>query len=224
LITLRPDTWSPGFKRNENTQDKQLTPGEDSMKILGIIVLVAALVAGAGFALSGYVDVSALTPHSSATNWALHGIMRRAVQNHAKAVVAPDNLAGFADRGAGDFGEMCTTCHGAPGTEAGEIGQGLNPKPPALSDAAKLWSDPELFWIVKNGIRMTGMPAFGPTHDDDRMWAIVAFVRQLPDMTPEDYARRTSATADDAPHDHDHHHLHQDHDHDEHHHHDGTPH
>jgi hypothetical protein len=63
---------------------------------------------------------------------------------------------------------------------------------------------------------MTGMPAFGPTHNDDRIWAIVAFTRQLPEMMPEDYAQRTSAGAKDAPHDHDHHihdHGHQDHDH-----------
>jgi len=194
------------------------------MKILGITALVAALFAAAGFAVSGYFDVSALTPHSSAANWALHRIMRRSVQNHAAAVKAPDNLASLADRGAGDFGEMCATCHGAPGKEAGEIGQGLNPKPPALSEAAKLWSDPELFWIVKNGVRMTGMPAFGPTHDDDRIWAMVAFARQLPGMTPEDYVKRTTATAEDAPHDHDHHHSHQDHDQHEHHHHDDAPH
>lgn len=185
------------------------------MKILGITVLVAALVAAAGFAvaLGGYIDVSALTPHSSATNWALHGIMRRSVQNHAAAVRAPANLASLAGRGTDDFREMCATCHGAPGKEAGEIGRGLNPRPPALSDAAKLWSPSELFWIVKNGVRMTGMPAFGPTHDDERIWAIVAFVLQLPEMTPEDYAKRTSAEAGDHDHnhqDHDHH----DHDHD----------
>jgi mono/diheme cytochrome c family protein len=49
------------------------------------------------------------------------------------------------------------------------------------------WSTANLFWIVKNGIKMTGMPAFGPTHDDKTIWNIVAFVNQLPNMTAEQY-------------------------------------
>jgi mono/diheme cytochrome c family protein len=184
------------------------------MKIFGMMVLVAALVAAAGFAWSGYFDVSALTPHFAVTNWALHGIMRRSVKTHAASIKPPENLAGLVMEGADDFGEMCATCHGAPGKEASEIGLGLNPKPPALSQAVRHWSDPELFWIVKNGVRMTGMPAFGPTHDDDRIWAIVAFARQLPEMTPEDYAKRTVGAVEDAPHEHDHHDQgHQDRDH-----------
>ena len=103
---------------------------------------------------------------------------------------------------------MCVQCHGAPGKERGEIGKGLTPRPPSLIDAVPLWSSSELFWIVKNGIQMTGMPAFGPTHDDDRIWAIVSFVQQLPRMSPTQYGQRTSIPAE-PPHSHEHH----DHDH-----------
>jgi mono/diheme cytochrome c family protein len=189
---------------------------EDQMKILAIFAATAALlmVAAIGVAWSGSFDVSAMTPHTAAMNWVLHGIMRRSVQAHATAVAEPTQLAELAAKGAGDFDEMCVQCHGAPGEQPGEVGKGLNPHPPDLAAAARRWTAAELFWIVRNGIRMTGMPAFGPTHDNDRIWAMVAFVRRLPDMTAAQYAKVTSAATGDAhdarqPHDHDHH----DHDH-----------
>ena len=75
---------------------------------------------------------------------------------------------------------MCEECHGAPGVERSEMGKGLYPRGPKLLWAAKEDSPSELFWITKNGIKMTGMPAFGPTHSDEEIWAIVAFVKKLP--------------------------------------------
>jgi mono/diheme cytochrome c family protein len=186
------------------------------MKTIGILASTAALIVAAavGFAWSGSPDVSAMTPHAAAINWALHAIMQRSVRAHASAIVEPADLAELAAKGADDFNEMCVQCHGAPGEERGEVGKGLNPHPPDLAVAAKGWTAAELFWIVKNGIRMTGMPAFGPTHDDDRIWAMAAFVRQLPDMSAEAYAKATSAATHDGAdageqHEHDHH----DHDH-----------
>src|SRR5207248_10259049 len=101
----------------------------------------------------------------------------------------------------------------APGKERGEVGQGLNPRPPSLSDAAPGWTPSELFWIVKNGIRMTGMPALGPTHEDDRIWAIISFVEQLPSMTPAEYQQRQSPSPRGAPHPHEHHGDHHEHAH-----------
>ena len=69
-----------------------------------------------------------------------------------------------------------------------DIGKGLNPEPPYLSDTVSRWTAPELFWIVKNGIRMTGMPAFGGTHSHAELKAAVAFIQRLPTMTPAQYA------------------------------------
>ncbi len=63
----------------------------------------------------------------------------------------------------------------------------MNPQPPLLSDASKQGRDNELFWIIKNGVRMTGMPAFGLTHRDEEIWAIVGFVRQLSHISAEQY-------------------------------------
>ena len=84
------------------------------------------------------------------------------------------------------YHEMCATCHGAPGVRISAIGQGLSPEPPELSGAAR--DEPEeTFWVVRNGIRMTGMPAFGVTHDDGEIWAIVAFLRRMGKLSPQEY-------------------------------------
>jgi mono/diheme cytochrome c family protein len=85
------------------------------------------------------------------------------------------------------YDEMCTTCHGGPGIERSEIGKGLNPPAPSLSDAVKHWTPRQLFWIVKNGVKMTGMPSFGVTHNEDEVWSIVAFIEKLPEMSSEQY-------------------------------------
>jgi mono/diheme cytochrome c family protein len=85
------------------------------------------------------------------------------------------------------YREMCISCHGAPGVDASPVGEGLNPPAPDLTLARiQERSDGELFWLVQNGIRMTGMPAFGPTHRDEEIWEIVAFLRHLPELTPEE--------------------------------------
>ncbi len=107
------------------------------------------------------------------------------------AVRAPDeknphasDATAIAD-GLHHYREMCVQCHGAPGMKPAEFAAGLNPPAPDLADEAKEWTDGQLFWIIKHGIRMTGMPAFGSTHGDDDIWKIVAFVRQLDHLTAE---------------------------------------
>ena len=186
------------------------------MKTLAILLLLLFLTAigaiGAiGLLWSGRLDVSAGNSPSPLVEWAMHSVMQRSVRAHASGIQPPTNLAGRAADGQRDFDEMCAQCHGAPGKERGEIGQGLNPRPPSLTDAAPRWTSSELFWIVKNGIRMTGMPAFGPTHEDNRIWAIVGFVQQLPTMTPAQHGERTSPSVSDPSHSHkqhDHKHAH----------------
>jgi len=93
------------------------------------------------------------------------------------------------------YDEMCVGCHGAPGVEAGDVRAGLNPKPPLL---AKIEDLPPgiVFWAVKHGIKTTGMPAWGPTHTDEEIWALVAFVEKLPGLSPEDYQALRQQTRD----------------------------
>jgi hypothetical protein len=85
--------------------------------------------------------------------------------------------------------------------ERGEIAEGLSPRPPNLADTARFYTPAELFWTVKHGIRMTGMPAWGE-HSDAELWATVAFVEKLPGMTEQDYAKLVAASRAQGGHHH----------------------
>jgi len=81
---------------------------------------------------------------------------------------------------------MCSGCHLAPGMQRTEISQGLYPRAPELRRGSQL-RQAEEFWVVKHGIKATGMPAWGVTHDDELLWDVVAFLRKLPELTPDQY-------------------------------------
>ena len=89
--------------------------------------------------------------------------------------------------GINDFDAMCSGCHGAPGKPPEAVGQGLNPPAPNLVESAAGMSPSELFWVTKHGIKMTGMPAWGATHDDSALWPVVAFMSALQGMSGDDY-------------------------------------
>lgn len=119
--------------------------------------------------------------------WVLATTVEHSIASRAKSVSVPALQNGEIEKGAADFETMCRQCHGAPSRRAGEIGRGLRPESPDLSKASGHWSPAELFWIVKNGIKMTGVPAFGKSHSDTDLWNIVAFVNRLPDLSAEQY-------------------------------------
>jgi mono/diheme cytochrome c family protein len=180
--------------------------------LLTALAVVALLVlAGIAFMFSGVYDVSASIPDKGLIRWALvttqeHSV-RRAVGGIKGKVTVP-NLedAKLIRTGLVHYNEMCTTCHGAPGVKISEIGQGLNPDPPELSDVGRDAPE-ETFWVVKNGIKMTGMPSFGVTHSDDEVWAIVAFVRKMGKLTPEQYQAMVQQAGLKMPEDEDHDHA-----------------
>jgi mono/diheme cytochrome c family protein len=97
--------------------------------------------------------------------------------------------------------EGCRTCHGGPGTTQAAFAEQMRPEPPDLTKAAATWKDNELYWILQHGIKMTGMPAFGPTHDEKELRAMVAFVRRLPDMSPSEYKELTDLAEGEEDHD-----------------------
>ncbi len=154
--------------------------------IVGLAVV--AIVAGLGVLYSGSVYIGADEPHAGLTRWLLHTGMQRSVREHAEGIKAPPLydpkmiLEGFRH-----YREMCVGCHLAPGVTHSEIREGLTPKPPSLQLAAERWTAPQLFWIVKHGVKMTGMPAWGKSHSDDKIWAMVAFLKQLPGMKAAQY-------------------------------------
>jgi mono/diheme cytochrome c family protein len=153
--------------------------------ILGVLVLIA----------TGAYNVAATTPHNALTRWLMNTAQERSVAARADEVPAqPPIDSAMVQRGAEEYREMCVTCHGAPGVERGTLGKGINPKPPDLAEEAPEWSDRELFWITKHGIKMAGMPAFGVTHSDEELWGIVAFLRRLESISPEEYRRLSNET------------------------------
>jgi hypothetical protein len=81
---------------------------------------------------------------------------------------------------------MCIDCHLAPDAKESEIREGLYPQPPNLTEQIDA-SPAEMFWVIKHGIKMSAMPAWGKTHDDGSIWGIVAFLQKLPELTPEQY-------------------------------------
>jgi mono/diheme cytochrome c family protein len=85
------------------------------------------------------------------------------------------------------YQEDCAGCHLAPGVETSDLHTGLNPRPPVLARVVPHSTPAELFWITKNGIKMTAMPAWGQTHNDATLWSVIAFLKKLPSMTPAEY-------------------------------------
>lgn len=154
-------------------------------------VALLALAAGVGLLVihTGAYNVAATTPHAGITRWALNTLQQTSVARRAAGIegAPPADSAALAT-GFHHFHAMCVQCHGAPGLERGELGQGMRPRPPRLEEQVQEWTDAELFWIVKHGIRLAGMPAFGPTHSDEDLWAIVGFTRGLEKMSEEQYA------------------------------------
>jgi mono/diheme cytochrome c family protein len=137
-------------------------PIPTSMKIIfAALSLFVLLIAGACiFVFSGMYDVSAMSSHGRLAEWAFATTMRHSVLARAREIQVPDLSSSMATTGMEHYAENCEPCHGAPGVEKGEIGKGVNPPAPDLTSAT-VWSPPELFWIIKNGIKMTAMPAWG---------------------------------------------------------------
>ena len=147
-----------------------------------------ALIAVLGFAYSGIYDVSAGSSHSGVVNWLLSTTSHASIERRAKDIEVPDlSDDAMARAGVNDFNDMCAGCHGAPGRDPEAMGQGLNPLPPDLAESAAEMSPAELFWVTKNGIKMTGMPGWGATHDDDTIWPVVAFMTRLPELDASQY-------------------------------------
>lgn len=159
-----------------------------------LATLVAAVLVAACVMWYGALDIGAVPIRRSQIDRALSFASRQSIDYHAKRLgPLPPAPADSLTMGAQHFGEMCVTCHGAPGVDRDEIGKGLNPEAPRLEKVVANWSDARLFWTIKNGIRMTGMPGFGATHTDAEIRSILAFVRRLPKMSPQEYQRRVAA-------------------------------
>ena len=161
-------------------------------------VLIGIL--SAGFVYFGLYDIGADKPHTMPVHWVIENLRDRSISVRAHGIVPPSDLNDpkRIATGAGLYTEMCSGCHLAPGMEKTEISQGLYPPAPELSRGVKR-SVAEQFWMIKHGVKLTAMPAWGRTHSDELMWDMVAFVRTLPKLSPAQY----QAAVKSAPQDHD---------------------
>jgi mono/diheme cytochrome c family protein len=167
---------------------RQSRPREQRLLASVLLALVILLGATAIAIYMGVYNIAADVPHSQPVYWLFETVRDRSVAAGAHDIVVPNDLddANRISRGAGQYAEMCSVCHLAPGMQRTEISRGLYPRAPELRRGTEL-TKAELFWVVKHGIKLTGMPAWGVTHDDDLLWDVVAFLQKLPQLTPEQY-------------------------------------
>ena len=174
------------------------------VKTLLLLVVIGGLCSVA-FIYFGLFNAAADVPHSQLVYNLMETVRQRSIAVRAKDIVVPplDDPKLVAD-GAGHYSAMCTGCHLAPGMAESEIRPGLYPQPPNLSEHLRA-TPAEMFWTIKHGIKMSAMPAWGTTHDDQAIWGIVAFLKKLPAMTPEQYQAMTKPSGEgEAGHDHHH--------------------
>jgi len=163
--------------------------------VLLAVLIGLIIVGGLAFIYSGVFDVAASTPHWPITSWVFDTVRTRSIKARASGIEAPPELHDPAKVLVGfeHYAAHCAVCHGAPGVPKGDIGRSLYPPPRDLAKSVQPYSPAELFWIVKHGIKMTGMPSWSD-HSDEEIWATVGFLEQLPAMSEQEYARLLMAS------------------------------
>ncbi|MCW5659437.1 MAG: c-type cytochrome [Burkholderiaceae bacterium] len=171
-------------------------------KLIGAMLALAALGAiGTWVLYWGVYDVSARNQHLAPTYWLLDTGMRQSVKRHSQDIHVPQlDDQRLIRRGQALFREHCVLCHGAPGVAPQPFALGMTPAPGNLAHAARDWQPAELFWITKFGIKMAGMPAWEFRFADDDIWALVAFLRRLPRISPAEYRSLPAEEAQALPH------------------------
>ena len=168
------------------------------MRVLLTLIFVAALLAGGVviYAWSGHYNIAATQPHWFVSTSFIELLKDRSIAAHSQGIQVP-NLKDpqYADAAFGHYHGMCRLCHGAPQVPPEKFAKGLYPSPPGMTDGhiQEEFGAGQLYWIAKHGLKMTGMPAFGPTHDEKQLWGLVAIVQQMPDMTADQYRQKIDA-------------------------------
>ncbi|MBI2386743.1 MAG: c-type cytochrome [Elusimicrobia bacterium] len=166
------------------------------------LTVAAALAAAAAASLlvvaSGLVPVGASAGHWRITEAFLQFAMRRSIATHSLGVEAARlDVPGLLLKGAGHYETGCRSCHGAPGLPRSPIARAMSPPPPNLAERAARRTPEQLFYVVKHGVKFTGMPAWPAPGRDDEVWAVVAFLRELPRLDGPGY--RALVHGDGAP-------------------------
>jgi len=159
------------------------------LAFIGALAIIVAVAAAICF-LGGFYNIAATQQDPGPVAWALIHVREASIARHATDT-PPGSLndAATIRAGARAFAERgCVGCHGGPGAQWAKFSEGLNPAPPDLKDVVGDLQPSQLFWIVKNGIRMTGMPGFAAIGvPDPEIWSIVAFLKKLPTVSDTDF-------------------------------------
>lgn len=159
------------------------------MKVKFIALLSTGLLIGFLFIWFGLFNISAKDKHWDITTELLEFVRERSIEVRAKNIQVPDlSNTEMISNGAKNFDAMCSQCHLAPAMEPTELNLGLYPKPPVFYKEKHNDHDAKnTFWVIKNGLKMTGMPAWGDFHTDEQIWEMVAFMKKINGMSKAQY-------------------------------------
>jgi mono/diheme cytochrome c family protein len=174
------------------------------MRILAAIGALAIIVGigAAVFFFGGFYSVAGTAEDPAIVTWALTRVRTASIDRHANdQPPATISEPASVQTGARAFAAHgCANCHGAPGVGWIKFSEGLHPDPPDLKEVVDQLSPAQLFWVLKNGINMTGMPSFAQAGaKDDEIWSIVAYLKKLPGVSEGDYKTWTAPSAAPAP-------------------------
>ena len=170
--------------------------------VLIVVIVLAVLVVGALlFAWSGIYNIAATSPHWNITLSVIEMLRDRSIEARSDNIQVPNlDDPKFENAAFSHYHGMCRLCHGAPGYEPEEFAKGFYPDPPSLTSGRiqESRNTAEIYWIVKHGIKMTGMPAFGPTHNDEELWGLTVLTTEMPHMTIEQYRQQLKAAGSEG--------------------------
>jgi hypothetical protein len=174
------------------------TKVESHMRILAMIGGLAIIVGigAAVFFFGGFYSVAGTAEDPTVVTWALTQVRTASINRYAHdQPPASINDPASVQAGAKAYAAHgCTNCHGGPGVNWAKFSEGMHPDPPDLKEVVDHRSPAQLFWVVRNGINMTGMPSFALAGaKDDEIWSIVAFLKKLPGVSEADYKAWTAS-------------------------------
>lgn len=202
---------------NTAQANRGASPSTNRCFKVALVLAVLTLGGGIGFIYSGWYPVGADVPHTQPVYWVMQTMRERSIARAANDIVVPPlEDPEMLLQGGQDYNDMCVGCHLKPGKTSSDMSMGLYPSPPNLAKPIEAHGHEHgdnteavrrQFWIIKHGIKASGMPAWGHGHDDQRIWAMVAFLQKLPSLTPEQYQILTArdepgATDEESSHGH----------------------
>lgn len=160
-----------------------------TLAIAALVLLVLGGTAAGLLVYSGFYNIAASEQHTASVYRLLDYAMRRSIEVRTGEGPVPDlRDPQRVRRGSGHYRDHCVQCHGAPGVAPGGLAMGMTPAPANLVGTARSWKPQEMFWVVKHGVKMSGMPAWSYRMSDEEIWDTIAFVVASVAMTPRDYA------------------------------------